>query len=207
MVEVTETERLPRRERERIARLQEILIAAKKIFARDGYDSTNLENVAELCELSKGTIYYYFKSKAELFNRILESGIDEITANIEKATLIENVRDSIYHVIYSTLEKFRMDLDLVKILFFARKRIDRELYKIDADPLQDKFKNAVDKLAKIFQRGIDNGEVKQFDPSMLAYILIGMMHTFALKLKTDPKTGADILSEIIFEGIKIRKTI
>jgi len=97
-----------------------------------------------------------------------------------------------------------MDLDLVKILILARKRIDKEIHEIDADPLQDKFRIAIDKLAIIFQKGIDAGAVKRFDPTMLAYILIGMMHTFALKLSADPKSGADFLSEVIFEGINIR---
>jgi len=61
-----------RKERERQGRLEAIRKAALKLFARDGYAKTTMDQVAEEAELAKGTIYYYFGSKAQLFEHVLE---------------------------------------------------------------------------------------------------------------------------------------
>ena len=46
--------------------------AARSIFARIGYAQTTLEEVAELAEFGKGTIYNYFPNKEALFASVLE---------------------------------------------------------------------------------------------------------------------------------------
>ena len=63
---------LSRRERERIQRRNEMISAARSIFARIGYAQTTLEEVAELAEFGKGTIYNYFPNKEALFASVLE---------------------------------------------------------------------------------------------------------------------------------------
>jgi AcrR family transcriptional regulator len=60
-----------RKDRERTARKQAILQAAIKVFSQKGYERTNMEEIAEEAELSKGIIYYYFDSKEELFKELL----------------------------------------------------------------------------------------------------------------------------------------
>ena len=69
-----------RRERERNARRQAILQAAREVFARSGYHETTLEEIAREAEFGKGTIYNYFSSKEELFDGILLTLMDEIEA-------------------------------------------------------------------------------------------------------------------------------
>jgi AcrR family transcriptional regulator len=61
-----------RREREEKARLAAILIAAENTFARHGYYQARMDDIAEAAELAKGTLYYYFKSKDEIYLHLLE---------------------------------------------------------------------------------------------------------------------------------------
>ncbi|MCX7788855.1 MAG: TetR/AcrR family transcriptional regulator [Spirochaetes bacterium] len=55
-----------RRLREKELRRQTILNTAERIFAEKGFNETPMEEIAEAAELSKGTLYLYFKSKEEL---------------------------------------------------------------------------------------------------------------------------------------------
>ena len=55
-----------RRKREKQARRQSILDAARDVFLDRGISATTVDEIAERAELSKGTIYQYFKSKEEL---------------------------------------------------------------------------------------------------------------------------------------------
>jgi len=73
-----------RKNREKQARIQTILAAALKVFSSQGYHGTSMDAVAETAELGKATLYYYFKSKDELLLAILENGVQEFFASLEK---------------------------------------------------------------------------------------------------------------------------
>jgi len=52
-----------RKAREKEHRRRTILHAAERLFAREGFMNTSLDAIAEEVEISKGTIYLYFKNK------------------------------------------------------------------------------------------------------------------------------------------------
>lgn len=88
---------LERREREKEKRRLEIINAAEKVFYKKGFDNSTMDDVAAEAELSKGAIYFYFKSKAEICLSILLRLLKEIHENFQ---LIMNKEISGY-------EKFR----------------------------------------------------------------------------------------------------
>jgi TetR/AcrR family transcriptional regulator len=55
-----------RKEREKEQRKNDIIDAAEKIFFTRGFDNATMDDVAEEAELSKATLYLYFKSKEDL---------------------------------------------------------------------------------------------------------------------------------------------
>ncbi len=60
-----------RREREREKRYQTIFKAAEKLFAKQGYHKTSMEQVADRAEVSVGTVYFYFKNKEDLLVHLI----------------------------------------------------------------------------------------------------------------------------------------
>ena len=78
-----------RREREKEARRSQIVDAAQRVFRRNGYLGTTMDEVAAEAELSKGTLYLYFPSKFELFaelsHRALSPIHDRFQAVLEKS--------------------------------------------------------------------------------------------------------------------------
>ncbi|HID38817.1 MAG TPA: TetR/AcrR family transcriptional regulator [Calditrichaeota bacterium] len=63
-----------RRQREKERRRNEIIDAAEKVFSSKGFDRATMDDVAEQAELSKGTLYLYFKNKEELYLAVNERG-------------------------------------------------------------------------------------------------------------------------------------
>jgi AcrR family transcriptional regulator len=55
-----------RKEREKLQRRRDIIDAAEKLFFSRGFESATMDEIAEIAELSKGTLYLYFKSKEDL---------------------------------------------------------------------------------------------------------------------------------------------
>lgn len=77
-----------RKERERLQRREEITQAAEKVFFTKGFENATMEDIAEFAELSKGTLYLYFKSKEDLHMAVGLKAIQLLSHNSEP------VRDS-----------------------------------------------------------------------------------------------------------------
>ena len=56
-----------RKEREKERRRQQIMIAARRVFSKNGFNRATMEDIAKEAELSPGTLYLYFKNKDELY--------------------------------------------------------------------------------------------------------------------------------------------
>jgi AcrR family transcriptional regulator len=64
----------PRWQRRKEARPGEILAAALEAFVERGYAATKLEDVARRAGITKGTMYLYFATKADLFEAVVRGG-------------------------------------------------------------------------------------------------------------------------------------
>jgi len=56
-----------------------ILDAAERLFAEQGYDATSLTNVGAVAGVSRGTPGYFFRSKAELYQAVLDRSFAEVS--------------------------------------------------------------------------------------------------------------------------------
>lgn len=79
-----------RREREENARLAAILEAAERVFVERGFHHTRMDDIAEAAELAKGTLYYYFKSKDEIFLHLLERETGKVGEEIRRRVTAES---------------------------------------------------------------------------------------------------------------------
>jgi AcrR family transcriptional regulator len=106
-----------RRAREGTARLDAILAAAEKVFARDGYQQARMDDIAGTAELAKGTLYYYFKSKDEIFARLLEreSGkvLEEIRRRVPETSTF---REALDQTVLFYLEYFEANRGFLKMV-------------------------------------------------------------------------------------------
>ncbi len=57
----------------RVQNMRKIIRAAELEFVRHGYKGTSMQAIADRAELPKANIHYYFKSKAKLYNCVLEN--------------------------------------------------------------------------------------------------------------------------------------
>ena len=72
-----------RREREKEARKQQILTAARTLLFKKGIQATSINQIARTAELGVGTIYFYYQSKEEIFYSLQEEGLDILFDQID----------------------------------------------------------------------------------------------------------------------------
>lgn len=63
---------------------EQILAQAARLFAKQGYSGTSMNQVAEACEVSKPTLYHYVRDKHELLMQICESHVRGLAAEVEE---------------------------------------------------------------------------------------------------------------------------
>ncbi|MGW2859362.1 TetR/AcrR family transcriptional regulator [Streptomyces sp. NPDC001205] len=59
--------------------------AAVTLIAEQGFSATTVDEIAERAGVAKGTVYYNFKSKTELFEELLRHGVGLLTASLQAA--------------------------------------------------------------------------------------------------------------------------
>lgn len=72
-----------RRQREREARRKSVLDAARRLVRERGYQGMTTKQIANECELSEATVFWYFHSKEEIFTSLLFEAIDFMQREIE----------------------------------------------------------------------------------------------------------------------------
>ncbi|MFH1945948.1 MAG: TetR/AcrR family transcriptional regulator [Acidobacteriota bacterium] len=74
-----------RKAREREKRKNSIIDAAEQVFFANGVDAATMDELAEKSELSKGTLYLYFKSKEDIYLAITERALNVLTTLFQEA--------------------------------------------------------------------------------------------------------------------------
>lgn len=71
----------------------DIFKSAIVIFSKSGYDGATMDEIASEAGVAKGTLYYHFKSKEEIFMYIIKEGINFMKSQLRFAT--DNERESV----------------------------------------------------------------------------------------------------------------
>lgn len=89
---------------------QIILEVSKDIFTRYGFQKTSMEMIAKACGKAKSSIYYYYKSKEEIFEAVVEHEVVAVKNELsEKVRLADTTRNKLKVYILTrlnTLDKF-----------------------------------------------------------------------------------------------------
>ncbi len=67
----------------------QLIAAARKLFAKQGYFNTKVSDLANEAGMSQGNVYWYFKSKEDLLKAVLAEGfeaLEQMTADVAAST-------------------------------------------------------------------------------------------------------------------------
>lgn len=79
-----------RRERDRALREADFLSAAEELFAQKGFHGASMEEIAAAAGYGTGTLYLYFKSKRDLYQRLVQCRHEAYLAGLRAAVAAEN---------------------------------------------------------------------------------------------------------------------
>ena len=151
-----------------INRREKIMEAAASSFALFGYKGTTMDQVAKIASVGKGTIYYFYKNKEELFNEIVHDLIAEVKNVANKALDHENPFLTNVHNVLEKVLDFRERHELMV-------RLSHEVKGSSSPVIQEALQTLENALLTLIsrevQRAMDQGELKRGDPEITAFIM------------------------------------
>jgi AcrR family transcriptional regulator len=181
-----------------------ILRAARKVFARHGYDGATMDDVAEACSIAKGTLYLYFKSKREIYLGVLKEDLQalgEATGNaIRAATTAEGRIRAFITARFDFCERhrdfFRIYNSDISAIFVAAQPLQKDLREFYLDQAR--------MLAGIISSGIRSGELRDVPAQATAFAIYDMTRACiarrVLGLSRDEEDPEAIV-DLIWRGI------
>ncbi len=153
-----------------------IINAALKLFSTQGFHQTTVSEIAERANVAKGTVYWYFDSKEQLFEAILITEINKTRS--KTATKVKKLDDPIAKlevVIKSHLQFYNQARDVAKMYRESTITI-REEFK---EKMLALHQEQIDFLIEIIKLGqkkeIFSQEINLEDT---AYLINGMLNSF-----------------------------
>ena len=144
-------------------RKDQILDAAAVVFAEKGVHESRMDDIVEKSGLSKGSLYWYFKSKDEILLGIFERMFDREFIELEKLAGIDESSSELIRLFTETIiQDVNHMLRLMPIAYEFLSLAFRRKF------VQDAFKVYINKymdiLLPIIQQGIDSGEFRKVSP-------------------------------------------
>jgi TetR/AcrR family acrAB operon transcriptional repressor len=187
-----------------------LLKAALAVFSAKGYAAATLEDVAKAARVTRGAIYWHFKSKADLYNTLIQEfsarGAAVVQpAIVEGGTLIEILQ-----------RVFVRQCALIEEDKEARAVMELALFKTGLDPeLQAGRKKQVEAgnallegITGAMQQGVAQGLLRNdVDPVDMARAFIafenGVIQVWLVSPKSfSLKTSAESFAEILLAGLR-----
>ncbi|MCL4443709.1 MAG: TetR/AcrR family transcriptional regulator [Actinobacteria bacterium] len=185
-------------EEEKEGRRNDILAAAKEVFAKSGYQATTIADIAKVAKLSYGSIYWYFDSKEALFHALMENEEqqlrDHVTNAITQASTGHSELAPLQAAVKTTLEFFESDRAVVKLLFrdsyALGDRFEKHLFYI-----YEGFISDIEVMVKEAQK---NGKIIEAPPRMVAFCVVSLVGQVAhRRLVTDDGLAADVVADFV----------
>jgi AcrR family transcriptional regulator len=146
-------------------RTNQIMEAAMSVFARLGFNKARMDDIAEETNLSKGTLYLYFKSKDDLISALINRLFDVEFEKVLKNTYSDGtVADRLLHMTDDFCKNVKSLMALRPVIYEVYAASFRQ--KAIREVMKSYYDRYLDFINPIVQEGIDNGEFKAVDADM-----------------------------------------
>jgi len=172
-------------------RREKIVAAAAHLFANRGYKLTSMRDIAEEAELAAGSIYYHFKSKAELFIAIVDEGTDRRSRALKM-------------VLEESSEAWeRLELTCAVHLLFSLAKNDFSAVisrpvGVDEKSIWDRVIKSRDDMEQDFREAV--GELtlpKTLDKTLYLFVLWGAINTVHIWFRPHREEPAQLAHHIV----------
>jgi len=174
----------------------EILHKAATLFRKKGFKGTSMQDLAKEVGIRKGSLYYYFNSKNEIFQEILDKGFNPLLYNA-LYILKKNgsPREKLQKLIQRHLQ-YILESNLSIPIFYERKEkvLDNQIQNYVEN--RNEYENI---LRSVLEEGIKKGEFPEVDVNLTIFAILGMINWIIQWYNPNgPKKPDEIISYFMY---------
>ncbi len=168
-------------------REREFKRAALKVFSVKGFHKATMAEIAMAAGYGKGTLYWYWRSKEELYFSLIRQMHEETLALVEEAARREGTAlERIAWMGSEMVELYHRERDYCKLSWKMRAEELEAFSGEYVELLHGYGERAKALLEKIVRQGIEEGTLPPVDPYYLACILLGLVEGMEIQWLEDP---------------------
>lgn len=182
---------------------------ARQLFAKKGVEDTTMNDIAQASKKGRRTLYTYFKSKEQIYMAVVESELEMLSTQMEKAASKPVSPDK------KILELIMTHLDAIKMVVYRngtlRADFFRDIWKVEA--MRKEFDR---KETALFRRVLHEGkELNLFDidnveitADILHYCIKGIEVPYIrgqIGEELDDETGWRYVAKIVYGALGCKK--
>ena len=182
---------------------RKIFETSMRLFAEKGYEATSIEEITATVGVAKGTLYYHFSSKEEIFNFLVEEGMKLLKNSIEiKTEKLSNTIDKIRAIILIQIKVIKKYENLITIVL-------SQIWGTEErnNNCRHYVFEYIKRIEEIIKEGKEKGEIINIDSEVLASEIFALTcSSLIYKIKTkqeiDMKKIYTELESSVINGIK-----
>lgn len=152
--------------------------AALACFLASGYGATSVDEIVKASGVSKGGIYWYFKSKEDIFLYLVKRWInewnDEYLANVED---IASAQDKLTLYVDQRIARVDTPMSALMLEFLIQTKAKETIHKMTCE-----FDKPTNVIFQIFSDAIAQGDFKPMDPKILTLSFLAIFDGVGLQL-------------------------
>lgn len=187
---------------------EHLINSARQVFMRYGFKKTALDDIAKEARKGKSTIYYYFKSKDEIFKAVIEAESEIRNQTIdEQVSAVEDPQQKLRTYIYVRMLSLKkvnnyyeaIKNDLLDNLYFVS---NLRVVHLDSE---------VNSVKNLLLDGIEKGIYTIQNPELTARTIVTLLQGFEVPLikknlsDEEIQKSIDEMLNILFHGIVTKK--
>jgi len=196
-----------RKEKEKEAKIEGILSAAKRVFSRKGYEATTVEDIALEAGFGKASLYFYFKRKEEVFLSLIKEGLEgqrKLLKEIMNSQLSNGER--LEAVVSKMFEYVGENREFMRIVHSESQKLYATTLREVRSYIIKEHRKTMEGIASIVREGIKSGEFRKVEPTLAAASFMGIVRSVIFNwFVTDDKSLLDrykpMVMDIFLKGI------
>ena len=171
----TVPERFSNRKVEKFARRRRILEAAEAVFGARGYHGASIAEIALRADLAAGTIYLYFRDKADLYGSMIVEKMNEVVSRVEAALKSDaSAKVSLRTAVQALFAYHESDRQFFELFLHQQQMVKSPLNLGHWKEMEELKRRNLSSIERCVVRGQQHGELKPGDARLYAVAFLGI---------------------------------
>lgn len=147
---------------------EEVITAARDLFKIYGYKKVSMDEIAKKSNVTKKTIYTYFKDKDELIKYFLYEELNNMKNIVQKIEKENIAFDLKIHKIISSLLEYRKEEKLLQYFSEEAKKLPLSVANECITILN---KTIIEEIKRLLEKAIKEGNVKECNTDLASFLI------------------------------------